>query len=230
MGFEILTVDQLIDRIRKSGIKFKISQFHHTYKPDHSDFNGKNHLQLQQGMKDYHVNTRGWSDIGQHVTLMPDGKFVTGRPLNVTPAGITGFNTGSFMTETLGNFDKGHDKLEGAQLDSMLKLQHYMIYENGAQLMFHREHAPKSCPGTGLDKGEFLRQVAAYKAVKEVKGVTAEVKTVENTDAQKHVLDKLSSYGIAAKDYKITTSEENTIFSLINGVVKAIEDGRLKAK
>ncbi|MGG3467493.1 N-acetylmuramoyl-L-alanine amidase [Neobacillus pocheonensis] len=160
MAFEILTVDQLISRL--SGRKYKYSQVHHTWEPSHSDFNGKNHIALQNAMRNYHVNSRGWDDIGQHVTLMPDGLFVTGRPFNETPAGIVGYNTGAFMTEMLGNFDIGKDKLEGAQLASMLKLQYFLTTKCGAEIMFHREHAAKTCPGTGIDKSVFLRQVANY--------------------------------------------------------------------
>lgn len=167
MSDKIVTVDELIKLLK--GRKYKYSQVHHTYQPDHSDFNGKNHLSLQQGMRNYHVNTRGWYDIGQHVTLMPDGLFVTGRDFDDdkidfddTPAGIAGYNTGAFMVEMLGNFDKGHDKLEGKQLDSMVKLQHYLVTECGAKVMFHREHAPKTCPGTGIDKDDFMKLVNEF--------------------------------------------------------------------
>ncbi|TWD99393.1 peptidoglycan hydrolase-like protein with peptidoglycan-binding domain [Neobacillus bataviensis] len=160
MAFEILTVDQVIQRLK--GRKYKYTQVHHTWEPSHNDFNGKNHLQLQQSMRNYHVNTRGWDDIGQHVTLMPDGLFVTGRPFNETPAGIAGYNEGAFMTEMLGNFDIGHDVLEGAQLNSMLKLQHYLVTACGAKIMFHREHASKTCPGTSIDRDEFVSRAINY--------------------------------------------------------------------
>jgi hypothetical protein len=167
MADKVITVDELIKLLK--GRKYKYSQVHHTYQPDHSDFNGKNHLALQQGMRNYHMNTRGWYDIGQHVTLMPDGLFVTGRDFDDdkidfddTPAGIAGYNTGAFMVEMLGNFDKGHDKLEGKQLDAMVKLQHHLVTECGVKVMFHREHAPKTCPGTGIDKAEFMNLVNEY--------------------------------------------------------------------
>ncbi|PLS08010.1 peptidoglycan recognition protein family protein [Neobacillus cucumis] len=160
MAFEILTVDQVIQRLK--GRKYRYTQVHHTWEPSHNDFNGKNHLQLQQAMRNYHVNTRGWDDIGQHVTLMPDGLFVTGRPFNETPAGIVGYNEGAFMTEMLGNFDIGHDVLEGAQLNSMLKLQHFLVTSCGAQIMFHREHASKTCPGTSIDRDKFVSQAINY--------------------------------------------------------------------
>ncbi|XNQ37814.1 hypothetical protein AA0X95_04290 [Bacillus sp. 1P10SD] len=158
--FELLTANQLIERLK--GRKYKYTQVHHTWRLNHADFNGKNHIELQQGMKNYHANTRGWDDIGQYVTLMPDGLFVTGRAFNKTPAGISGYNTGAFMTEMLGDFDKGKDKLQGMQLEAMLKVQHFLITECGAQIMFHREHASKTCPGTGIDHGEFIKQVVTY--------------------------------------------------------------------
>jgi peptidoglycan hydrolase-like protein with peptidoglycan-binding domain len=113
-------------------------------------------------MYNSHVNDRGWDNIGQHVSLFPDGKFVTGRPFNSTPAGISGYNTGAFMTEMVGDFDKGKDKLEGKQLEAMLKVQNYLVKNCGATIMFHNEHAPKTCPGTGIDKKLFVKQVMEY--------------------------------------------------------------------
>jgi hypothetical protein len=177
MADRILTVDQLIDILRKQKNRYKYSQVHHTYRPSHKDFNGKNHLALQQGMRNYHVNVRGWNDIGQHVTLCPDGLFVTGRDFqddkvdfDDIPAGISGYNTGSFMVEMLGNFDEGHDKLEGEQLESILKLQHFLVTECGASILFHNEKASKSCPGTGINKKEFVSLVNNYKQTDESKG------------------------------------------------------------
>ena len=158
--FEILTADQVIERL--SGYKYRTAQVHHTWKPDHSDFNGKNHLALQDSMYRYHTNVRGWDNIGQHLTLMPDGLFVSGRPFNSTPAGIYGYNTGAFMIEHVGNFDSGHDKLEGAQLNSSLKVYQHLVKHCGAEIMFHTEHAAKSCPGTGLNKHDYVYSVLAY--------------------------------------------------------------------
>ncbi|MFL6554729.1 MAG: N-acetylmuramoyl-L-alanine amidase [Bacillus sp. (in: firmicutes)] len=224
MTFEILTAVQLIERLK--GRKYKYSQIHHTWKPNHASFTGKNHLALQQGMYDYHVKTRGWDNIGQHVTLMPDGTFVTGRPFDKTPAGISGYNTGAFMVEMLGDFDEGCDKLEGAQLDAMLKLQHFLTTECGAAIMFHREHAPKTCPGTGLDKAAFLKQVANY-------GVPSGLKTGDNgAEVKKYqeyllkVGEKLPKFG-ADGDYGQETIDAVKSFQVRN---KLTADGVLGAQ
>jgi hypothetical protein len=111
-------------------------------------------------MKRYHLSL-GWSDIGQHVTLLTDGLFVTGRDFGQTPASIQGYNTGAFAVETLGNFDIGHDVLQGAQKESLIKLAKY-FNDKGKYVRFHRENAAKTCPGTSIDKAAFMEEVKNY--------------------------------------------------------------------
>lgn len=154
-----INIDELLKELDK--YNFKQLHIHHTWKPEHKDFKGNNHIAMQQAMKNYHMNVRKWPDIGQHVSLFPDGVFVTGRPFNKTPASIKGWNTGAFATETIGNFDVGHDKLEGPQKESLLKLTNYFINRYGEQsIKFHREGpgAGKTCPGTSIDKLTLIRE------------------------------------------------------------------------
>ena len=173
MADRILTTDQLIKELAK--YSYKQLHIHHTWKPTHRDFNGKNHLALQQSMRNYHVNTRGWKDIGHHLALMPDGKWVTGRPFNQNPASIKGWNTGALGVEMVGNFDKkgtgaanssGYDKLEGKQLESVLALIQYYGNRFGySGVKFHREGpgVGKTCPGTSLDKTTMINQAKNYR-------------------------------------------------------------------
>ena len=102
-------------------------QVHMTGLPDYSCFykSGGGHeniLARQQSMKNYHVNTRGMSDIAQHFTIAPNGHIVTGRSLNKNPAGITGWNSNAICVEIYGNFDKGHDIMKQAQKDAVIML------------------------------------------------------------------------------------------------------------
>jgi len=157
--FEIITIEQLL--IKLNNYHHTELHVHHTWKPEHKDFNGSNGLQLQQGMRNYHVNSLGWADIGQHVTLLPDGSFVTGRDFGQTPASISGYNTGGFACEMLGNFDIGNDVLEGKQKDSILRLAKYFNDKN-RYIRFHRENAAKTCPGTSIDKAVFMNEVVNY--------------------------------------------------------------------
>lgn len=153
----ILTLEQLLAELDK--YSYKELHVHHTYKPDHSDWNKRpDGLYWNQSMRNYHVNNRGWQDIGQHVTLLPNGKFVTGRDFGKTPASIQGYNTGAFAVEMLGNFDIGHDKFDGVQKEAMIGLARY-FYNKGCYIRFHRENAPKTCPGSSIDKNQFMQEV-----------------------------------------------------------------------
>lgn len=168
MADKILSTGELFNILDKH--KYRQLHIHHTWKPTHRDFNGKNHLQLQQGMRNYHINTRGWKDIGHHLALMPDGKWVTGRPFNLAPASIKGWNTGALAVEMVGNFDKpgtgvinssGYDQLAGEQKESILMLINYYGRRFGyTGVKFHREGpgVAKTCPGTSLDKAKMISE------------------------------------------------------------------------
>lgn len=166
--FKILDFEEVKDNL--SGISFRQLHIHHTWKPAHSSFGGDNHIALQVAMKQFHVGVNGWDDIGQHLSLMPDGKWVSGRDLRKDPASIKGWNKGALAVEMIGNFDiagtgdyniLGYDKLEGEQKLEILKLIRYFGnrfgYEN---IVFHREGpgVRKTCPGTSLNKEMLIEE------------------------------------------------------------------------
>jgi hypothetical protein len=166
--FEILSTDQLIDYCKSFKWIRKIKQFHvhHTWSPDKSDYDGRNGIKLQEAMEHYHMQNRGWQAIGQHLTLLPDGQWITGRDFNLNPASITGWNTGAFAIEMVGNFDTGHDKFMGAQAEAMFIFCAFFCLFKGladSDVKFHRENptAGKTCPGTSIDKAWFMSQVKA---------------------------------------------------------------------
>jgi murein L,D-transpeptidase YcbB/YkuD len=139
---------------------------HHTYSPSHAHFTGSNYKALQDGMRRYHVNARNFQDIAQHVTIFPDGRIMTGRNPNVPPASATGYNDSDndkqhpFMFEMVGNFDIGHDKLQGPQLESAIKITKFLM-NKGAKVRFHNQclingKSPKSCPGTSISYDWFI--------------------------------------------------------------------------
>ena len=37
---------------------------------------------FQEGMYHYHTVVNGWEDIGQHLTLFPDGSWLTGKAIS----------------------------------------------------------------------------------------------------------------------------------------------------
>ena len=167
--YEILTLDQLLARLDK--YSHKELHVHHTWMPDHATYfataaasEDERALARQQAFYDYHTKSRGWSDIAQHVTLLPDGRFVTGRDFGVSPASIAGHNTGAFAVEMIGNFDIGHDPFKGAQRASMIGLARWFD-SKGRYVRFHCENSSKTCPGTGIPKANFMQEVRQTTAV-----------------------------------------------------------------
>lgn len=136
---------------------------HHTWFPAHADWKGEESI---QGMHLFHTGDRGFEDIAQHVSIAPDGTIWTGRDWNKAPASIgCNMNAQAFMFEAIGNFDIGNDRLEGAQLDSVVGVidivQHHFKLPVQA-LLFHREvpQTNKTCPGSSIEKFDILAAVA----------------------------------------------------------------------
>lgn len=143
---------------------------HHTWIPTHANWHSmKNKMDVITGMWRYHTDTRGFSDIAQHVTIDPEGYIWEGRSLLLPPASATGHNDPDndvihpFMFEMIGDFDINRDKLEGAQLATVLGLTRAIMdlsKLSDSKVIFHRDMTnQKSCPGTGLEKAWFLEQL-----------------------------------------------------------------------
>lgn len=154
--------------------KIKLIQLHHTYSPSYKHFKGNNHQALQEGMKNYHVNTNGWDDIGQNLTIFPDGLVMLGRDLNKAPAGIKGANTNGICIECLGNFDKGGDIMTKEQKNSIVAVVKILLDKFGLSAIdgvtYHcwwssdgreigdyvKSYSVKTCPGTNFFGGNSL--------------------------------------------------------------------------
>lgn len=120
-GFTAMTVDEFQTWLAKQTVSRSITkiQLHHTAAPDYAAWNKKpDALYWQNSMKDFHVNINGWADIAQQFTICPDGMIITGRSLNVAPAGITGANAGAICIENIGNFDS--DGMTAAQANAIV--------------------------------------------------------------------------------------------------------------
>ncbi|WP_161793371.1 peptidoglycan recognition protein family protein [Cohnella kolymensis] len=170
-------------------VRFSEVHVHHTWSPTIADFRTRPGDYYVRAMWRFHTGTRGWSDIAQHATIDPDGFIWSGRSLLVPPASASGYNDTDndgvhpFMFEMIGNFDKGEEKLEGAQLAAAagLCLAIMKLWHRGLDMIrFHREFTTlKTCPGSGIDKAWFVEQVLA---------AGKEDDTLELTNAQRKML------------------------------------------
>ncbi|OAB46531.1 peptidoglycan recognition protein family protein [Paenibacillus antarcticus] len=152
-------------------------QVHHTASPNYTTrkmlkgIATQDHFACLEGMRDYHINTNGWSATGQNITVFEDGKIAISldRDLNKVPAGMAGANTGMLCVEIIGNFDKGVDKITVAQKQAVIHLYaclverlkipidtdhivyHAWYTSKGVRLNDYTQgKSSKSCPGTNF--------------------------------------------------------------------------------
>jgi hypothetical protein len=138
---------------------------HHTWRPRRQDFRG---IATIEAMRRFHMDTNGWSDIAQHLTIDPEGGLWTGRNWNQRPASSLGSNgsdtEGPFMIEMIGDFDAGHDPFDGPQKTAAISVAARLLRRfdlEPAAVRFHRQlNSPKTCPGTGIDYDRFKDAVA----------------------------------------------------------------------
>ncbi|WP_299685437.1 SH3 domain-containing protein [uncultured Dokdonia sp.] len=171
-GFTSLTVSEFERWIQQQNIARTVLfiQEHHTFSPSYIHFKGDNHFEMQRGMKNHHVNNNGWSDIGQHLTIFPDGKILTGRSLERSPACIFGNNKHAICIESIGYFDTGKDQMTSAQRQSIIAVtaalcKRFNIPISTDRIVYHHwfdlstgartngSGVTKSCPGTNFFGG-----------------------------------------------------------------------------
>ena len=193
--------------------KIKLIQLHHTYSPSYKNFNGNNHEALQSNMRLYHMKTNGWADIGQHFTIFPDGKIMTGRSIESAPAGIYGANSGAICIEVLGNFDVGGDNMTENQREAVPFYVRLILDKFGLNaknnVTYHawwsaagkslgdyiKGKSAKTCPGTAFFGGNTH---AAYEKnlLPLILHYGKEEKTLEKVTSINDIVWELSSAGI----------------------------------
>jgi hypothetical protein len=150
----------------------KLIQNHHTYLPDYTHFNGRNHFEKIKGMESSHIK-RGFGEIAQNLTTFSDGLICVCRHFDKIPCGIKGMNQFGICVEHLGNFDIGKDKMTeehkktiifvNAALCAKFKFApdtDTMIYHHWYDLKTGKRAAgrgiTKSCPGTNFFGGNSI--------------------------------------------------------------------------
>ena len=222
-SFKRYTLSEYLAYLRTFVGKVKFSQvhMHHTWVPSHSHwYKTKNKMDVINGMWRYHTDTRGFSDIAQHATIDPEGYIWEGRSLLMPPASATSYNDSDndrihpFMFEMIGDFDKGRDKFEGAQLATVKALVNEVMMLWGSELRFHRDMTnQKSCPGTGIEKEWFLCQLNAEELKEEEPMLTV-------TDANK-IIALLGAVWQVTDTPESTNAGQNEAGRLANELRKA---------
>lgn len=102
-------------------------------------------------IRGWHVNERGWRDIGYHFVIELDGSVHTGRPLRMPGAGVKGHNVNSAHLCYVGGVEADgktpKDTRTPAQRSALYKLTGELIERfPGATVHGHNEYSNKACP------------------------------------------------------------------------------------
>ncbi len=101
-------------------------------------------------IRDWHVNGRGWSDIGYHYVIYLDGTVHPGRPVERSGAHTKGQNSNSIgicYIGGLGSSMEAKDTRTPEQKESLLLLLKTLKKMHPeATIHGHNEFAAKSCP------------------------------------------------------------------------------------
>jgi hypothetical protein len=119
---------------------------------------GKTNRDMLEAVRQMHTlpvsrGGRGWSDIGYHYLICPDGEVMVGRPITRTGAGAIGYNAGvchaaMIPVRTITRMGRPADFYTPETLASMRALiEHIAAFTPIRRLSGHNEVAAKLCPG-----------------------------------------------------------------------------------
>jgi len=143
-------------------------------------------------VKRWHIEERGWSDIGYHYLIDRDGTVVEGRPVERTGAHVQGHNTGTIGISLFGGhggaatddfLDNFTEDQERALHDLIDKLR--ATYPGVTKISGHNQYANKACPTFSVPAWlEGARKVRTPPAVESGRSSIAKSTTVQATVVQ----------------------------------------------
>ena len=116
-------------------------------------------------IRGWHVNERGWSDIGYHYVILLDGTVDKARPVERQGAHVRGHNKGSIGICYVGGCYADmnpKDTRTDLQKESLTELISYLMdsYED-ATLHGHNEFSSKACPSFNV-KEQYKELIECY--------------------------------------------------------------------
>jgi len=98
----------------------------------------------------WHVEDRGWRDIGYHFLIQRDGTIDEGRPIEQTGAHTRGHNWDSIGIAYVGGMSKDmtepKDTRTEEQKDALVDLLCQLHDCYGGKIYGHRDFSSKACP------------------------------------------------------------------------------------
>jgi len=117
-----------------------------------------------RGIQSYHMDSRGWCDVGYHFLVSVDGRIWEGRPIDLLGAHVGGHNTGNIGISFIGCFhSSGCGAIEGPREPPNVMIENVAGFVAGLSSLYgfaitpssvkgHRDHSGQStsCPGDHL--------------------------------------------------------------------------------
>lgn len=116
-----------------------------------------------RGIQRYHMDTRGWCDVGYHFLIGSNGTIYEGRPLHLLGAHVGGHNTGNIGISFVGCYHTSGCGGLGSTTPTDVSVRNagrligtlrrlYGISVSTSTIKGHRDHSGQStsCPGNNL--------------------------------------------------------------------------------
>jgi len=104
----------------------------------------------------WHVEERGWSDVGYHFLVLLDGTIQEGRPLERSGAHTKGHNHDSIGVAYVGGMDAEQsvpkDTRTEEQKEALVDLLCELRLSYGGEIYGHRDFSSKACPSFDAKK------------------------------------------------------------------------------
>ncbi len=178
MAIEQISLERLAEKLKRVRVTRGIKEIvlHHTWSPTAAQYKGR---ATWEAIRQYHIQERGWSDIGYHFGVGPDGSYWLLRPVEKAGAHVLHRNEHTIGVVLVGNFDVEDPEANGlaaaAELTRVLMERFALKPEN---IRFHREFENKTCPGMRIDLMDFRQRVRATMPAEEIRVVLLPQNTV----------------------------------------------------
>jgi len=123
---------------------------HHTDTPTNDSSSPEARLRQIQS---YHIDVKGWCDIGYHYLISRDGRIWEGRPDSLMGAHTGGANSGNIGIAVMGTYDS--TQLTSTQFEQLVGLVSALGEAHGidltrSRIKGHSEYKSTSCPGDAI--------------------------------------------------------------------------------
>lgn len=135
----------------------------HTSATPFSWSEGKTGERMFNEIRRWHVEDNGWSEIGYHYVVMPNGERWYGRDRGRPGAHVQGHNTGTVGICMVGPGEpvgQPEDHYTDAQITEVKRLLGELAQEGVKRVTGHNDHAARACPGFKVKQADWLPEAA----------------------------------------------------------------------